>query len=1184
MKKTFKWLGISILTIIAIVGIAFCLFLYFLTPERLTPIVNKYCTEYLDAKVNFESVQVSIFEEFPKLSVKLTGGEIISHVLQADTAFSAEHPANVDTLMRFNEFMISLNIIDLINSKINIQRIRISQPSIYAYISPSGRANWEIYTPTEPDDDSPPLDLNIDRFSIQGPAVLTCKSCPDSMSFRASIGRLFLRGNITPDFENLKINQFVCSDVDLNADIEAGNINARLKIDSGMVDVVEQRREYNLKIKGMVSANAEKQNYCDLLPLRLNGTLMLEPENETFFGFKNFGVVVADLPEIKLNGDILLSAGEITSDLNCKVDALSLQSLLHLIPKGLSDEIRKIRTDIKISLNTTIKGVYQFDEAGKLPTITADLKIPKGSLIYKDLASKIENITVDASLHFNPTSPEKTGIKFKTINVEAFAVRLNGKADITNLLKDPKVSLNLSGNAKLRELMAFLPENSGIMAHGDISFAAEGSFLASRLNVNDLVKNELTVQLDADRLRLRIPQNKINVLAEKTSIKLNTADARVNKTTGEVLRGLNIELKSDTARVGMSRREVVTLSKVDFSMRTSDALLTGDTLGVIPMVGNISANTLAYSGVDSATIRLRGIKSNFRILPSRANRTLPTIRFDAEARQINAYTEGNRLSARNASFVLEAAKNAPVQEKRRIGGQRSDSLRLHDTQPVRSGLQNRKTGVADDFKGEDVDMKDAELGSILREWTVSGNIKSRSGRVVTPYFPIRTLLQNIDLAFTTDDITLQNVGVRCGESKFNFTGKINGIRRALSSGTGLKIEAGIKADTLNINELLTAIYNGAAYSEASDEYKKSLVNAQDEEQLEKLIQKENGGRGEAPKLIVVPSNVSVDVKLDVEHGKYADIIIRKLTGSLISRDRCLQLKDIAAKTNVGDIDMTALYATRSKKDITFGIDLEFKDIRIEKMIEIIPSVDSLLPMLSSFKGVVNCQVAATAALDSTMDVIMPNLNAACRISGKNMTLLDGETFSEIARTLKFKNRDRNLVESISVEMLLHDNQIEVFPFIMQMDRYKAAIGGIHKLDMTFNYHISVLKSPLPFAIGLNLSGTLDNLDKMKIGIGRVKYKDTNLPTYVTLIDNTRLNLRTQINNFIQQGVDVARFRKFSAPAIDSSLIEKEAESLVLTETDSLALYKEGIIDEAPALVRDSIASRDNQSQKRRGRR
>ena len=57
-----------------------------------------------------------------------------------------------------------------------------------------------------------------------------------------------------------------------------------------------------------------------------------------------------------------------------------------------------------------------------------------------------------------------------------------------------------------------------------------------------------------------------------------------------------------------------------------------------------------------------------------------------------------------------------------------------------------------------------------------------------------------------------------------------------------------------------------------------------------------------------------------------------------------------------------------------------------------------------------------------------------------MVLLDGETFTEISKTLMFKNKKRNMIDSISVDLAIKDNKIEVFPFLVEMDRYKVAVG------------------------------------------------------------------------------------------------------------------------------------------------
>jgi hypothetical protein len=84
---------------------------------------------------------------------------------------------------------------------------------------------------------------------------------------------------------------------------------------------------------------------------------------------------------------------------------------------------------------------------------------------------------------------------------------------------------------------------------------------------------------------------------------------------------------------------------------------------------------------------------------------------------------------------------------------------------------------------------------------------------------------------------------------------------------------------------------------------------------------------------------------------------------------------------------------------------------------------------------------------------------------------------------------------------------------MKMDRYTAAISGKQDLEMNFDYHISVLKSPIPMKMGINING---NMDDFKFRIGKAQYKDTNLPVYSKLIDSTRVNLLEQIKNIYKE--------------------------------------------------------------------
>lgn len=106
-----------------------------------------------------------------------------------------------------------------------------------------------------------------------------------------------------------------------------------------------------------------------------------------------------------------------------------------------------------------------------------------------------------------------------------------------------------------------------------------------------------------------------------------------------------------------------------------------------------------------------------------------------------------------------------------------------------------------------------------------------------------------------------------------------------------------------------------------------------------------------------------------------------------------------------------------------------------------------------------------------------------------------------------------MIDSISVDLRVKDGTIEIFPFLVEIDRYKAAVGGKHNIDMTFNYHISVLKSPLPFKAGVDLSGSLE---KMKFHITKAKYKDLFIPSRKAKVDSTQLDLRQRMREMLRK--------------------------------------------------------------------
>ena len=106
-----------------------------------------------------------------------------------------------------------------------------------------------------------------------------------------------------------------------------------------------------------------------------------------------------------------------------------------------------------------------------------------------------------------------------------------------------------------------------------------------------------------------------------------------------------------------------------------------------------------------------------------------------------------------------------------------------------------------------------------------------------------------------------------------------------------------------------------------------------------------------------------------------------------------------------------------------------------------------------------------------------------------------------------------------VEGIIKDNVLEVFPFVLELDRYTMALSGLHNLDMSYRYHASFIRSPMVFKIGVDMYGP--DYDNMKFKIGKPKYKNTKIPVFSAEIDQTIINLSQSIRGIFEKGVEIA---------------------------------------------------------------
>ena len=90
--------------------------------------------------------------------------------------------------------------------------------------------------------------------------------------------------------------------------------------------------------------------------------------------------------------------------------------------------------------------------------------------------------------------------------------------------------------------------------------------------------------------------------------------------------------------------------------------------------------------------------------------------------------------------------------------------------------------------------------------------------------------------------------------------------------------------------------------------------------------------------------------------------------------------------------------------------------------------------------------------------------------------------------------------------------MDVYPFLITMDKWMAAVGGQYKpydKAQQHNYHISLLN---PLYLGVDVLTDPNNSDKLKIKLAKCKYAKDFKPVFTKVVDSQAMDIRKLIRS------------------------------------------------------------------------
>lgn len=1060
LKKALKVSLISVGSLLGLCIVAVAVVLWFvLTPSKLTPMVEKAANTYLNADVKVGNVDVAFFSTFPRFTIKIDDGELVSHVAGADSLRSSR-PYR-DSLLQFARCRVSLNPLPLItDNRIVIGRVLLDSAKVYAWRDSSGNANWNV-------------------MSAAGDA--------DAVEDTSATGG-FRPKSIVLRSLRIKDADIVFNDRSTDVYAMVRDVNSRIRLGAG--------------VRG---AAAAVELSCGNLFFWQRGNVLVKRTAlslNTNVGFnadsmkvvlRNADLGVNDI-NLSLNGTLRGDSVRRAMDVDLAFGAVapSVERALNLIPESVVRH-QDLTADGTVILEGTVKGAYG---SGLMPAVTLCLKIEDASAHYEGLPYGIDSLEADFDAFVDLSREQESYLDLKIFKLQGNDIDVLADAKVTELFEDPLIALNAKAGIDLGSVAKTFPLQEGIELSGLVDADLKIRTRLSTIKNQDFGRIFAAGKFDMDRVSLKDTVSGLDAVGD---VNLKFFGGRALGLSGDVSK---LHFKSPWANAVADSLRLKVMStrpkdttrvfqvKADFRMNRVGAAV-GDSLRVFCGRGGAVASLdpqpdaperpRASLDVDTDTLFLKygDIRGGF----NKGSLKLTADKVRDSLWRPDMSVEFNRLHGGMGDslgvFCLRGGLTASLKPQAKKTGMPRLTVKV-ETDSIFAKAGDITGGMK---KGVIKVNADKVRDSL---WLPSGTIRFNRLVAEVPQCALPIRFNKTVVKFGDRQITLKKAAVRVGRSNVVLSGTVHDLYGAMRHGHMLRANLDVSSKNVNFNQLMRAFASPEATAQ----------------------QIEADTSSTALSLFKVPDNIDFKLTTDIDKMRFGKYVFRNIDGDAEIRDSHVYLENLSLNAfDSTSLNASLIYKAASSKFGYAGFDIKVKDIDIASLVDATPSIDSLVPMLQSFKGKVQVDVAAEGVLDSTLNIMIPSLRSAIYIRGDSLVLMDGETFAEISRKLMFKNKEENLIDSISVNITVKDGAVNIYPFLVEIDRYKAAVGGVQNLDMSFDYHISILKSPLPFKAGLNIRGTLDD---MRFGIGRAKYKDAVTPVETRRIDSLRLNLSDEI--------------------------------------------------------------------------
>ena len=1067
MKRALKITAITLSSIIAILAIAIIIVCNIIfSPKTLTPIVRNNVGRFITCHADLDTAELTFFSTFPNFALNLSNVRVINPIADAQS----------DTLAHIGHLAASVNVSQfLFHGNLVINQVHLDNTVANIFCDSLGNANYNIValTSTEEEEDTTSTSL-FDLLQVNDVTInnLSATYIDQKSGIDASINGLNTTLSAQLQGANGNINTQCTmhnAQCQINSSPESGEVleegrgmsfsilNSQFSI-SG--DLRDNHFDGNLALAlPSTTFDLDSNRLADSLALHAN--IPAEVNLDIMHINLKDALLAVNSHEINLNGVAQLDNDDINLDIQFATNQWNIEELISLIPEAYADLLDGINVSGNASLSGSARGTYN---DSIMPLISANLNYTDGRVLYSELPLPINNInlSLSANADLNPNGKIECNISNSQLSIlnSQFSIP-NSQFSILNSQFDKTLcDLNLSANLNLPELKPLLPEDLNVDMNGRAN-----ANISARFNLDDATNlrlDRIIADASIKYTNLDVLYNdSIAIKDSKGTLAIHLPSPHTNKHFKELAQAsLNSTNLQVDAQLDSSHTQLSILNS-QFSIGIGDIL---DTTQFYTAVCQFDFDHLQGS-MDTINFDITQPEGTLEIYPMRSNKKNPTFTI-AYANQAIKANMGSFLNINTQNLKIEA-KTDYNKEKENLLDQLNPTIKF-------------------DFN---------------------------NGLVAVDGFDADINIPAIKFQFRPNNFDIEQSRIIIDNSDFALSGNITNLKD-FSKGRGLlRGNLRFESEKTDIDQLMNLVNGLGADTETTDEI--VITDDNTDFALADNQQSTDSPQTEEPNPFMVPKKVNITLDTHIKKAIFGNTDIENLGGRLTIKDGEAILEQMGFTTDAAEMQLTGIYRSERRNHLFAGLDFHLLNIDIAKLIDLVPAVDTIVPMLSSFAGRAQFHIAAETYLRADYSPKLSTLRAAAALEGKDLVLLDSETFSTIAKYMMFNKKTENIVDSISVEMTVFRDEVDLYPFLISMDKWQAVLSGRHNLDNSFNYHISLTDCPLPTRLGLDVKGTFDDL---KFALVPCKYKALYKPEKQGATEKQTLALKKIISDSLKDNV------------------------------------------------------------------